>query len=367
MSQLSIGISIKLDISGGLSAGAGGGAYVEHNAFSPEDISAQAHTNPGWDLLTGTAQGIQQTNNSWYPAKTSGYTGVRWTTLPVALLGYDNYMQVEAIGAWTSVGDWIGPALRMDNDQTSFYAFLVDGNDDYIIKRVFEGNSSDVKTGALGVAIIPGSIIRIEALGDVITVYIDGNLIDTYTDVEVSKNTTGNPGVVAQGLGSANKIINFHAGDLSSEGNLGVYGDFAHNPQDDRYYTDSCFTNSPSNLMDGDLSGTALHVSSTVPHWIELDFLEFRVPSVFRLHGGGSSYIDWDDVDILTKVDIGDDWTEVATALDLDNDGIDGWRTSAAFSILQPCRYVRIEINSTLDGSNNVGAEELEFYCTSIP
>ena len=367
MSQLSIGIGIKLDMAIAVLAAGGGEALVEHSAWSPPDSTAQAHTNAAWTLLTGTSQGIQQTNSIWYPAKTGSYTGVLWSTLPVALLTNDNYMQMEAFGGWTSVNDWIGPALRMSDTQESFYAFLVDGNDDYVIKRVFEGAETDVKTGALGVAIVPGSIIRIEALGDVITAYIDGNLIDTYTDVEVSKNTTGGPGVVAEGLGSSNQIVNFYAGDLDSEGNLGVYGDFAHNSPDDRYYTDSCFTSSPEQLLDGELSSTGLHLVSTVPHWIELDFLDFRVPSKIRVHGITQGYYDWTDVDILTKLNIGDDWVEVATALDMDNDGIDGWKTSADFSIIQPCRYVRIEINATLDGSNFCGTEEIEFYCTSQP
>jgi len=360
-------MGIKLDMSGGLSAGAEEVGFVEHNAWSPPDATAQADTNAAWTLLTGRAAGIQQTNSVWYPAKTTNYTGVRWSTLPVALLSNDNYMEFEAFGAWTNVNDWIGPALRMSDTQASFYAFLVDGDDNYVIRRTFEGAESDEKSGALGVAIVPGSIIRIEVSGDTVSCYIDGNLIDTYTDVNVSKNTTGDPGIIAEGLGSTNSIINFHAGDLDSEGNLGVYGDFAHNEPDDRYYTDSCFTSSPEQLLDGELSSTGLHLTSTVPHWIELDFLDFRVPSKIRIHGITQGYYDWTDVDILTKVNIGDDWVEVATALDMDNDGIDGWKTSANFSIIQPCRYLRIEINSTLDGSNFCGAEEIEFYCTSQP
>ena len=366
MSQLNISISLRLDIIASALA-AGGEAFAEHNAWSPPDISAQADTNAAWTLLTATAAGIQQTNNTWYPAKSTGYTGVRWSTLPVALLTNDNYMQIEAIGAWTNVGDYVGPALRMASDQTSFYAFLVDGNDDYIIRRVFEGSLTDVKTGALGVAIVPGSIIRIEVLGDVITAYIDGNLIDTYTDVEVSKNTTGDPGIVADGLGSTNLIVNFHSGDLESEGNLSVYGDYAHVPTDSRHITASCSWSDDDELMDGNVSSSALHFNATLPHYFEADFLDFRVPSKIRVHGSTSDYMDWDNVDVLTKVDIGDDWTEVATALDLDNDGVDGWKSSVEFSILQPCRYIRVEINSTLNGSNFIGAEEVEFYCTNIP
>ncbi len=365
MSQLSINIGIKLDMAVALADA--GVEFVEHNAWSPPDVSAQAHTNAAWTLLVGTTAGLQQSNNVWYPAKTGGYTGVRWSTLPIALLTDDNYMEVEAIGSWTNINDWIGPALRMSDIQTSFYAFLVDGNDDYIIRRVFEGNATDVKTGALGVAIVPGSIIRIEVLGDVVTAYIDGNLIDTYTDVEVSKNTTGDPGVVVDGLGSTNDIVNFHAGDLDSEGNLGVYGDYAHATTDSRHITASCSWSDDNEIMDGNISSSALHFSSVLPHYFEADFLDFRVPSKIRVHGTTSDYMDWNDVDVLTKVDIGDEWTEVATALDLSNDGLDGWKESINFTLIQPCRYIRVEINSTLNGSNFVGAEEVEFYCTSIP
>lgn len=365
MSQLSIGIGIRLDISGGLSAGAEEVEFVEHNAFSPRVASAQADTNPEWTLLTGRAAGIQQTNARWYPAKTTNYTGVRWSTLPVPLLTNDNYMQVEAIESWTNVNDWIGPALRMSDTQASFYGFLVDGDDNYVIRRTFEGSESDEKSGALGVAIVPGSIIRIEVSGDTVSCYIDGNLIDTYTDVNVSKNTTGDPGIIAEGLGTSNGIVNFRAGDLASEGNLAVFGDYAWRPKDDRHYVGSCLDG--DDAVDGVINTASLHIAAAHPHWIEIDFLDFRVPSRIRNHGATAAYYDWDDVDILTKVNIGDDWTEVATGLDLDNDGIDGWKSSGDFAIIQPCRYVRIEINSTLYGGDGIGSEEVQFLCISQP
>jgi hypothetical protein len=204
--------------------------YTEHNAFAPLINSVQADVNAEWTLIPGLVAGIQQTNNAWYPAKTTGYTGVRWSTLPVALTSDDNYMEVEAIAAWTNAADYIGPALRVSSTQTSFYAFIVSGDDKYIIRRVFEGSQSDEKTGDLGLVIAAGDIIRIEVEGDVVRGYINDTLIDTYTDVNVSKNTTGDPGVVADGLGSTNRIVNFRAGDLSAEGNLSVFGMYAANP-----------------------------------------------------------------------------------------------------------------------------------------
>jgi len=190
-------------------------------------------------------------------------------------------------------------------------------------------------------------------------------LIDSYTDVNVSKNTTGDPGLIADGLDADNSFVNFRAGDLATEGNLAVFGDYAWRAQDAAEYIDSCLDG--DDAADGAINTVGLHLSSTVPHWIEIDFKEFRVPSRIRSHGQVPGYYDWDDVDVLTKVNIGDDWTEVATGLDLDNDGIDGWRTSGLFSILQPCRYVRIEINSTLEGDNNIGTEEVQFLCISQP
>jgi hypothetical protein len=119
--------------------------------------------------------------------------------------------------------------------------------------------------------------------------------------------------------------------------------------------------------MDGTLNSSALHFSGDLPHFIELDFLEFRVPSRIRSHGTTSTYMDWTDVDVMTKVEIGDDWTEVATGLDLDNDGVDGWKESGEFSIIQPCRYVRVEINSTGWSGDFIGSEEVEFECVGIP
>lgn len=366
MSQLSISISIKLDIIAAALAD-GAGAFVEHSAFQPGIDSVQADTLPDWTILTATSAGIQQNNNAWYPAKLSGYAGVRWSTLPVALTSNDNYMEVEAIDAWNDSGDYIGPALRMASDQTSFYAFIVSGDDQYAIRRAYQGIWADQKTGTLGAAIAAGDIIRIEVEGDTVRGYVNGSLVDSYTDVEVNKNSTGDPGMIADGLGSTNKIVNFHAGDLASEGNLGVYSGYVPNPQDNRFYTDSCFNTSPDKLLDGSRVLTALHNSSTVPHYIELDFLEFRVPSKIRVHGTTDTWNDWTDVDILTKVESEDSWTEVATALDLDNDGVDGWKESVEFATLQACRYLRIEINSTLNASNIAGAEEIEFYCTGQP
>ena len=365
MSQLSISIGIRLDISGGLSAGAEEVEFVEHNAFSPRVATAQADTEAEWTLLTGVTAGIQQTNARWYAARITGYTGVRWSTLPVPLVSNDNYMQVEAISAWSGSGDYMGPALRMSDTQTSFYAFLVDANSNYAIRRAFEGTWADQVTGTLGAAIVAGDIIRIEVEGDVVRGYVNGGLIDTYTDVEVSKNTTGDPGIIADGLDVDVAIVNFRAGDLASEGNLAVFGDYAWRPSDTRHYIDSCLDD--TDAADGKINTAGLHLSSTVPHWVEIDFLDFRVPSRIRTHGQSPDYYDWDDVDVLTKLDIGDDWTEVATGLDLDNDGIDGWRTSIDFTIIQPCRYVRVEINSTLHSNNNIGTEEVQFYCTSQP
>ena len=74
-----IGTSINLNM-GQMAAGAlgnGAEAFVEHNAFGPKVASAQADTNTEWTLLTGAVAGIQQTNARWYPAKVTGYTGVR--------------------------------------------------------------------------------------------------------------------------------------------------------------------------------------------------------------------------------------------------------------------------------------------------
>ena len=364
MSQLSVSMGIKLDMAVALAVAAEV-EFVEHNAFTPRVATAQADTEPEWTLLTGTTAGIQQTNARWYAAKVTGYTGVRWSTLPVALVSNDNYMYVEAIGAFNGSGDYFGPALRMASDQTSFYAFLVTGNSLYAIRRAFEGVWADEKSGSLAAPIAAGDVVRIEVEGDEVRGYVNDVLIDSYTDVNVSKNTTGDPGLIADGLDADNSFVNFRAGDLATEGNLAVFGDYAWRAQDAAEYIDSCLDG--DDAADGAINTVGLHLSSTVPHWIEIDFKEFRVPSRIRSHGQVPGYYDWDDVDVLTKVNIGDDWTEVATGLDLDNDGIDGWRTSGLFSILQPCRYVRIEINSTLEGDNNIGTEEVQFLCISQP
>jgi len=154
-------MGIKLDMAVALAVAAEV-EFVEHNAFTPRVATAQADTEPEWTLLTGTTAGIQQTNARWYAAKVTGYTGVRWSTLPVALVSNDNYMYVEAIGAFNGSGDYFGPALRMASDQTSFYAFLVTGNSLYAIRRAFEGVWADEKSGSLAAPIAAGDVVRIE-------------------------------------------------------------------------------------------------------------------------------------------------------------------------------------------------------------
>lgn len=361
MTLIGSGIHINM---GQMAAGAlGNGAaveFVDHNAFGPKVASVQADTNAEWTLLTDTVQGIQQTNARWYAARITGYTGVRWSTLPVPLVSNDNYMDVEANGAWSGVGEYFGPALRMSATAKSFYAFVVSGDSKYTIRRAFEGALIDT-TGTLAAPIANGDIIRIEVEGDVVRGYVNGGLVDTYTDVSGDKNTTGWPGIVAAGLDTDHGLVNFKCGDLATPGNLSVYGDYAWRAADDREYVDSCF--SGDDPVDGIINTADLHIAVAHPHWIEIDFIDFRVPSRIRNHGQTAAYYDWDDVDVLTKVAAEDDWTEVATGLDLDNDGVDGWKESGLFSIIQPCRYVRVEINSSLYSNDNVGSEEVQFYC----
>lgn len=337
----------------------GGVAFVEMNGFGPREVSAKASTNAEWTLITGLPANIQQTNNSWYPAKTGSYTGVRWSSLPVALATNDNFMQMELIGSWTSNADYIGPAVRVSNSAATCYMFLIDG-DDYILRKVVADAETDLKTGSLAVA--AGDVIRLEAVGTLISAYKNDVLVDSATDSAIA---SGDPGVIAEGLGSANKIIQLRAGDVPV-GNVSVYGGYAAAPSDERHYVDSCFTSNPTDIMNGSTDTSALHVTDHM-HWFEIDFLELRVPSRIRTHGQAAARFDWDDVDVLTKVESGDGWTEVATALDLDNDGIDGWRSSGDFSIIQPCRYVRVEINSTLEADNDIATEEVQFFCTTIP
>ena len=344
----------------------GAAEFVEVNGFNPGDASVKASELPDWTQLTGLGTGIQQSGNRWYAAKTSDWTGVRWSNLPAGLTTDDNWMTVEADGLWNDDLRFFGPALRCDDDQASFYAFMNDGIS-YQFWRGFEGAFTVEKSGAL-TQLAEGDIVKITVEGDTVKGYVNDVLIDTYTDVEVVKNTTGDPGFVVKGLDLQHGYKNFRCGDLNAIGTpVVVFGDFAANEDDERHYLDSCFTSDPTDSSDGALNSSAGHASSVVPHFVEFDFLELRVPQRVRSHGITTDTFDWSDVDVLTKVEAGDDWVEVATALDLDNDGVDGWRTSGNFAIVQPCRYVRVEINATLDPDNHILTEEVEFECVAIP
>jgi len=334
--------------------------YVNYSAFTPAEptVLLSALTPTIWTVPTGMKAGLRQDNAGIYPFPITEEAGVIWDT-PVAIVGNDMWIQWKQIGTYTGAADYIGGCVRMASGAETFYAFMYDNND-YILTKASAGSYTNLKTGAITPA--QGLVWRLEVVGTTISVYRDDVLFDSATDGDIS---SGGIGLTARGSSVLNSISDIRGGNLpvgdTAVWNTGYYMQF-HLQDGANIVTDTCGFSSDAALADGIVSAGTSHAVDHM-HYIELDFGRFVVPSRLSSHGTTSDIYDWTDIDVKTKLEAADEWTEVATALTLDNEGIDGWKESGDFSTITHCRYMRIEINATLNASNTAGSEELRFLC----
>jgi hypothetical protein len=308
--------------------------------------------------------GLQQINSMFYPAPITNEAGVLWDT-PVAISGNDMWIQWKQAGTFAGAdADYIGGCVRMASGAETFYSFMYDV-DDYILTKAVAGSYTNLETGAITPA--QDDIWRLEVEGTAIRVYRNDVLFESATDSDIS---SGGIGFTGRGIDGDASVYDIRGGHLpvgnTAVWNTGYYLQFGARDISNIVTADCGFSGPATIMTDGFISAAALHGVDHM-HYVELDFARFVVPKSFAVHGTTSDWYSWDDIDILTKVESGDSWTEVATALTLDNQGVDGWKTSGDFSTITPCRYMRIEINSTANASNVCACEELRFLCVAVP
>lgn len=172
--------------------------------------------NLGADWTANSDGSIGITTNQ---AKGRGASGARNANLYTAhtFLG-DHYSEVEYVSTPPS-GDWISPCVRMQSSANTYayYALLYNnaGTLQAAIWRVEGNNGWTNLSGYTNVTAAAGDKFRLEAKGDVITLYQNGTSIRTYTDSSAYKLTGGSPGAAVTG---AALFDNYAASDLGIVG-----------------------------------------------------------------------------------------------------------------------------------------------------
>lgn len=351
MSQLSIGIGVKLDMAKA-SVEEAGESYVEFSEFTPDAGSYNLDTLADWTKVIGMSS-IRNDIGAVY-AFATGNGGAVWDT-PVAVTSPDQWMQY-VVGLQHGTVE-MGVAVRMSAVEETFYGLWTNSTKWYLL-RALDGAVTNLDEGVI--TTLAGDIFRLEVEGTALTAYRNGVEIGSAVDANIA---TGQIGLVCDGLSASAKITRIRGGDLPI-GNLPVNNGFvaaAYNQGSENIasVTDSCFAND-STLFDVSKSVQS-HLVDHV-HYIDLDFVENRVFSKTRIYAQNSDTGDMTDVTIKTKLLSGDAWTTVAANVAFDGAGFTDWHTSPTFDIIQAARYVRIEVNATAHANNWLQVYEVEMY-----
>jgi hypothetical protein len=125
--------------------------------------------------------------------------------------GGDHYSQIEATGAALGgTGNWIAPAVRVQNSGQTFYAALYSddaGPYQLALWKCVNGSYTELSAAAVGPpgytlsgVLSAGSQIRLSVAGSQITVTLNGARIIKVIDTSI---TGGAPGIISDGVASA--------------------------------------------------------------------------------------------------------------------------------------------------------------------
>lgn len=113
----------------------------------------------------------------------------------------DQYSQVEITATQLSGGDWIGPAVRMQNNGQNLYVGFYYWNNGTPELQMFARNGGSWQLlGSYNCGpLSAGTVLKMEAVGNTLAMYENGVLRITSTD---SNYTGGSPGIVSYGAGT---------------------------------------------------------------------------------------------------------------------------------------------------------------------
>jgi hypothetical protein len=335
--------------------------YTPFSQFNANAITGQLADNALWAEVPGSKANSfsMGAGGVILPFPVIGRGLVYWTP-PVALAGNDQWMDVELVGPWNDLSGIIGPCVRVSTTTMTFYGLGVEGDNWELLRSV-----AGVETVLDSAAITPiaGDVFRLEIEGTTLRAYRNDVIISTVVDANIASGTLG---MYSGAIASANAIYIVRGGDLPI-GDLAVFEDYIGNNADERHLGDTCFNAAVGDVDDGQVISSSTHFAVHTPHYIEWDMGFVCVPSKFRSWSPNATSSDWTGISVQTKVESGDAWTTVATGLSTAPTGIDGWREVATFSIIQPARYLRIEIIDTAHASGWIQSEEIQFFGTAEP
>jgi hypothetical protein len=117
--------------------------------------------------------------------------------------GSDQYSQIQITSTQLSGGQWIGPAIRAQNEGQNLYTGIYwwnNGNPVLMLFKRVGGNWTLLGTTYVSGALVTGTTLQLSVIGSSLTLFENGAAVITATD---SSLTGGAPGIIAYGAAAA--------------------------------------------------------------------------------------------------------------------------------------------------------------------
>lgn len=359
MSQLSIAIGNMLGGYGAGSLGAGE-SWIYNYGWTPYTYQNLNVYNE-WDEVQGSDDIRYSANGEFYP---QGLSYHRWITPEQPT--NDCFLQFYCTNTWATAGDYMGVVVRGATGAKSGYSFHV-GDEGRILSRWDDGVETVLDSDLT--APVTGDKYELRASGTTISVLKDD--VELFSEVDATFSE-GWFGLVSKGLDSNAEIERLLAGPYPKTGNAmwfqQLIGQGTNGVAD--AVVDGCMTSAGAitRANDASTSSTASHaaafhdVGGTNMHWLEWDMLIPVYTTGIRMydHLSYHSSRHWDDISVFGRNDSGDPWTTVAANIDISLPLTFGWLDPVSWTSPVTYRYYRVEVYSTIHGSQ-AGVNEVVF------